>query len=58
MWKLNVLRLQLKSPVYTDGKVHEMYYVLKRQNISDKKVREYHIEKIKEKVIKDQSSNG
>ncbi|MED1203284.1 nuclease-related domain-containing protein [Heyndrickxia acidicola] len=48
--KLNVLRLQLKTPIFTDGKVQDMYKVLKEQNITDKKVRELHIEKINGKV--------
>jgi predicted Zn-ribbon and HTH transcriptional regulator len=56
--KLNVLRLLLKAPVFADGKLQEMYDVLKVQNITDKKVRELHIEKINEKVEREEIKNN
>jgi hypothetical protein len=53
--KLNVLRLQLKTPIFTDGKVQDMYEVLKEQNITDGKVRELHIEKITATTITEEA---
>jgi hypothetical protein len=35
MRKLNVFRMQLKTPVFTDDKINEMYNVLKEKNIMD-----------------------
>ena len=42
--KLNVLKIQKESAVFSDQEILHMYDVLKAQNITDAKIREEHVE--------------
>ncbi|WP_404356503.1 NERD domain-containing protein [Cytobacillus firmus] len=45
--KLNVLRLQLIEPVFTEERIHQMFATLTKSNITDKNIRDQHIKNIK-----------
>lgn len=55
--KINVLRLQLKEPVFTEEKIHQMFATLTKNNITDKNIRDQHIKNIKIS-IKEAESNS
>ncbi|MFD5852494.1 nuclease-related domain-containing protein [Cytobacillus pseudoceanisediminis] len=45
--KINVLRLQLKEPVFTEKMIHQMFTTLTKSNITDNNIKEQHIKNIK-----------
>jgi len=53
--KINILRLQLKEPMFTDEMIQDMYRMLAEHNITDEKTRREHVGKIQEKIKKSDS---
>ncbi|QNF29649.1 nuclease-related domain-containing protein [Metabacillus elymi] len=55
--KLNVLKLQNGSPVYSENDIVQMYQKVERANIRDSEVRERHVRLLKSNATKE-TSNG
>ncbi|HWO97591.1 MAG TPA: nuclease-related domain-containing protein [Bacillus sp. (in: firmicutes)] len=45
--KLNVLKIQLSAPIFSDEELLHMYNKLQKENITDVKIREKHVELLK-----------
>jgi hypothetical protein len=50
--KLNILKIQLSTPLFTDEVIKEMYQKLSSANITDQKIRDTHVEILKDKEKK------
>ncbi|MBM7605574.1 hypothetical protein JOC75_003597 [Metabacillus crassostreae] len=48
--KLNVLKLQNGSPIFTEHQIEQMYDQLNKANITDGKIRERHVQALKSSV--------
>ncbi len=48
--KINVLKLIVKTPVFTEEQISEMYHLLTKENILNQQIRAKHVDNIKSSV--------
>ncbi|HWO97597.1 MAG TPA: nuclease-related domain-containing protein [Bacillus sp. (in: firmicutes)] len=56
--KLNVLKLQLSVPIFSDEEILHMHNKLQEENITDSKIREKHVEMLKADIGKENPVKG